>query len=116
MYIKSEETQKIKNPKTKKSKVLCSLKRQYRLALSCTPIENHLGELWNLFNFILPGLLGTLESFNRKFAVPIERFEDHLARQKLKKIIRPFILRRNKSQVLEEVPPRTEITLQVEMT
>jgi superfamily II DNA or RNA helicase/predicted RNA-binding protein YlqC (UPF0109 family) len=110
-----DEAQAIKNMETKRSRAAMSLNGKFKLLTTGTPIENHLGELWNLFNFILPGLLGTLESFNRKFAVPIERFEDHLARQKLKKIIRPFILRRNKSQVLEELPPRTEITLQVEM-
>ncbi len=110
-----DEAQAIKNMETKRSRAAMSLNGRFRLLTTGTPIENHLGELWNLFNFILPGLLGSLESFNRRFAVPIERFGDQLARRKLKKLIRPFILRRTKTQVLEELPPRTEITLQVEM-
>jgi superfamily II DNA or RNA helicase/predicted RNA-binding protein YlqC (UPF0109 family) len=110
-----DEAQAIKNMETKRSRAAMSLTGKFRLLTTGTPIENHLGELWNLFNFILPGLLGSLESFNRRFAVPIERFGDHVARRKLKKLIRPFILRRSKAQVLEELPPRTEITLQVEM-
>ncbi|MDX2433092.1 MAG: DEAD/DEAH box helicase [Desulfobacterales bacterium] len=110
-----DEAQAIKNMETKRSRAAMSLNGRFKLLTTGTPIENHLGELWNLFNFILPGLLGSLESFNRRFAVPIERFGDHVARRKLKKLIRPFILRRSKAQVLEELPPRTEITLQVEM-
>jgi hypothetical protein len=110
-----DEAQAIKNMETKRSRAAMSLNGRFKLLTTGTPIENHLGELWNLFNFILPGLLGSLESFNRRFAVPIERFGDQLARRKLKKLIRPFILRRSKAQVLEELPPRTEITLQVEM-
>jgi len=81
-----------------------------------TPIENHLGELWNLFHFINPGLLGSLERFNQRFATPIEQQGDRAARQRLKQLIRPFILRRLKSDVLTELPPRTEITLHVELS
>ena len=110
-----DEAQAIKNMETKRSRAAMSLNGRFKLLTTGTPIENHLGELWNLYNFILPGLLGSLESFNRRFAVPIERFGDHVARRKLKKLIRPFMLRRIKAQVLEELPPRTEITLQVEM-
>lgn len=110
-----DEAQAIKNLETKRSRAAMSLNGRFKLLTTGTPIENHLGELWNLFNFILPGLLGSLESFNQRFAIPIERHGDKLARKKLKKFIRPFILRRTKSQVLEELPPRTEITLQVEM-
>jgi len=111
-----DEAQAIKNMGTKRSRAAMSLNGRFKLLTTGTPIENHLGELWNLFNFIIPGLLGSLESFNQRFAVPIERFDDHVAKRKLKKLIRPFILRRNKAQVLEELPPRTEITLQVEMS
>jgi SNF2 family DNA or RNA helicase len=110
-----DEAQAIKNMETKRSRAAMSLTGRFKLLTTGTPIENHLGELWNLFNFILPGLLGSLESFNRRFAVPIERFGDNVAKRKLKKLIRPFMLRRNKAQVLEELPSRTEITLQVEM-
>jgi len=110
-----DEAQAIKNMETKRSRAAMSLNGRFKLLTTGTPVENHLGELWNLFNFIIPGLLGSLESFNQRFAVPIERFGDQVARRKLKKLIRPFILRRTKAQVLEELPPRTEITLQVEM-
>jgi len=110
-----DEAQAIKNMETKRSRAAMSLNGRFKLLTTGTPIENHLGELWNLFNFIIPGLLGSLESFNQRFAIPIERYGDQVARRKLRKLIRPFILRRNKAQVLEELPPRTEITLQVEM-
>jgi SNF2 family DNA or RNA helicase len=111
-----DEAQAIKNAATKRSKAAMSLKARFKLITTGTPIENHLGELWNLFHFINPGLLGTLSSFNERFAVPIERYQDREARLKLKKLIRPFILRRIKSEVLEELPSRTEITLDVEMS
>ncbi|MEN8200927.1 MAG: DEAD/DEAH box helicase, partial [Thermodesulfobacteriota bacterium] len=106
----------IKNAATKRSKAAMALQAKFKLITTGTPVENHLGELWNLFHFINPGLLGTLNRFNERFAVPIERFHNRDARLKLKKLIRPFILRRIKSQVLEELPERTEITLEVEMS
>lgn len=93
-----------------------ALQAEFKLITTGTPIENHLGELWNLFHFINPGLLGTLSSFNERFAAPIERFQDRDAKIHLKKLIQPFILRRIKSQVLEELPSRTEVTLDVEMS
>ena len=110
-----DEAQAIKNSATKRSRAAMALKSRFRLITTGTPIENHLGELWNLFHFINPGLLGTLTSFNERFAMPIERYQDRDTRLKLKKLIRPFILRRIKSQVLEELPSRTEITLEIEM-
>ena len=111
-----DEAQAIKNSATKRSRAAMSLKSKFRLITTGTPIENHLGELWNLFHFINPGLLGSLTSFNERYALPIERHQDREARRKLKKLIRPFILRRIKSQVLEELPSRTEITLDVELS
>jgi SNF2 family DNA or RNA helicase len=91
------------------------LKGKFRMATTGTPIETHLGELWNLFRFLNPHFLGSLESFNRRFAAPIERDGDKEARLRLKKVLQPFILRRNKEQVLEELPSKTEITLRVEL-
>jgi SNF2 family DNA or RNA helicase len=111
-----DEAQAIKNSATKRSQAAMSLQAQFKLITTGTPIENHLGELWNLFHFINPGLLGSLNSFNERFAIPIERYQDREAKLKLKKLIRPFILRRIKSQVLEELPSRTEVTLDVEMS
>jgi SNF2 family DNA or RNA helicase len=110
-----DEAQSIKNAATKRSKAAMRLKAKFRLITTGTPIENHLGELWNLFNFINPGLLGTYKQFNARFGIPIEKHGDRTARRQLKKLIRPFMLRRIKSQVLDELPPRTEITLRVEM-
>jgi len=111
-----DEAQAIKNAATKRSRAAMSLQARFKLITTGTPIENHLGELWNLFHFINPGLLGSISTFNERFAIPIERYHDREAKMKLKKLIRPFILRRIKSQVLDELPPRTEITLEVEMT
>lgn len=111
-----DEAQAIKNFATKRSQAAMGLQGQFKILTTGTPIENHLGELWNLFRFINPGLLGSLDNFNQKFANPIERYQDRSARQKLKKLIQPFILRRTKTQVLQELPSRTEVTLQVELS
>lgn len=111
-----DEAQAIKNMATKRSHAAMALQGGFKLLTTGTPIENHLGELWNLFRFINPGLLGSLESFNLRFANPIERYQDKQAKQQLKKLIQPFILRRTKTQVLEELPSRTEITLHVDLS
>ena len=114
--VVADEAQAFKNPQTKRSKAVMALQADFRMIATGTPIENHLGELWNLFQFINPGLLGSLERFNQRFAAPIEQQGDRAARQRLKQLIRPFILRRLKSDVLTELPPRTEITLHVELS
>ena len=111
-----DEAQAIKNIATKRSRAAMELDGNFKMITTGTPIENHLGELWNLFNFINPGLLGSLDQFNQRYALAIEKDKDKNARKKLKKLIQPFILRRLKSQVLEELPPRTEVTLQVNMS
>jgi superfamily II DNA or RNA helicase len=111
-----DEAQAIKNFATKRSKAAMALQSEFKILTTGTPIENHLGELWNLFRFINPGLLGSLDHFNVNFANPIERYQDKQARSKLKKLIQPFLLRRTKNQVLQELPDRTEITLHVELS
>jgi SNF2 family DNA or RNA helicase/tetratricopeptide (TPR) repeat protein len=111
-----DEAQAIKNTATKRSQAAMNLQSGFKLITTGTPIENHLGELWNLFRFINPGLLGSLDHFNTNYANPIERSQDKEARNQLKKLIQPFILRRTKNQVLKELPSRTEVTLQVELT
>ncbi len=111
-----DEAQAIKNMTTKRSQAAMNLKGSFKLITTGTPIENHLGELWNLFRFINPGLLGSFESFNQRFAIPIEKYQDKVVRNKLKKLIQPFLLRRTKNQVLEELPSRTEILLHVELS
>ncbi len=111
-----DEAQAIKNRNTKRSKTVMNLQGDFRLITTGTPIENHLGELWNLFNFINPGLLGKHEFFSEKFALPIEKTKDENARKTLQKLIKPFTLRRRKNQVLDDLPAKTEIVLTVEMS
>ncbi|MFT6387416.1 MAG: superfamily II DNA or RNA helicase [Cellvibrionaceae bacterium] len=111
--IVADEAQALKNANTKRSKAAMTLKAKFKMVTTGTPIENHLGELWSLFCFINPGLLGSLDSFNSRFANPIQNQQDKLARQHLKRLVQPFILRRLKADVLPELPARTEITINV---
>lgn len=110
-----DEAQAIKNAQTKRSQAVMALQADFRVIATGTPVENHLGELWNLFRFINPGLLGSQDSFNSRFTTPIEQ-GDAAARRALKTLIQPFILRRLKSQVLDELPARTEITYKVPLS
>jgi SNF2 family DNA or RNA helicase len=111
-----DEAQAIKNMTTRRSQAAMGLQSDFRLIMTGTPLENHLGELWNLFQFINPGLLGSLESFQHRYSVPVERDHCVETRRRLKKLIQPFLLRRTKTQVLQELPSRTETTLQVELS
>ncbi|SFC70019.1 DEAD/DEAH box helicase [Massilia yuzhufengensis] len=115
-----DEAQAIKNMHTKRSQAVMALKGDFRMAATGTPLENHLGELWNLFRFINPGLLGSADQFQLRFAGPIEKAQDKRAeagaRTRLRRLTQPFILRRTKAQVLTELPPRTEIVVPVELT
>jgi SNF2 family DNA or RNA helicase len=111
-----DEAQFIKNAQTKTSQAIRRIEADWRIGLSGTPLENHLGELWSLFRTISPGLLGSWERFRQRFADPIERLKDDQRRQSLARLVRPFILRRTKDKVLRELPPRTEITLQAELS
>jgi superfamily II DNA or RNA helicase len=111
-----DEAQAVKNAATKRSQAVMALKGDFRIAVTGTPLENHLGELWNLFRFINPGLLGSLEQFNVRFATPIEKERDTDARARLRRLIQPFMLRRTKTQVLAELPTRTEIVRDVELS
>ena len=104
-----DEAQAIKNPSTKRAQAVMKLEATMRLATTGTPMENHLLELWTLFKFLNPGLLGSRQDFTRRYARPIEREGDQAVRRQLKRLIRPFILRRTKDQVLEELPERTEV-------
>jgi SNF2 family DNA or RNA helicase len=109
-----DEGQNIKNALTKRSQAVMDLQAGFRLVLSGTPVENHLAELWNLFRFLNPGLLGTIEQFRKRFQEPIERDQDAHALNRLRRMVSPFLLRRTKAQVLKELPPRTEIVLELE--
>ncbi|MDD4192549.1 MAG: DEAD/DEAH box helicase, partial [Mangrovibacterium sp.] len=107
-----DEAHAIKNAHTKSSKAAMNIRGGFKLALTGTPIQNHLGELWNLFNFCNPGLLGTLPQFTDRFVK-----QDTLPqRGHLKKLITPFILRHTKNKVLDELPPKTEITYSVALS
>jgi len=111
-----DEAQAIKNAATKRSSAAMNLNGGFRMICTGTPIENRLSELWNLFRFINPGLLGSEERFRERFVRPIEGGRDALASHVLKAIVQPFILRRTKSQVLEDLPPRTEVMRLVELS
>ncbi|MYA66167.1 MAG: DEAD/DEAH box helicase [Gammaproteobacteria bacterium] len=113
--IVADEAQAFKNAATKRSKAVMALTGDFRMIATGTPVENHLGELWNLFAFVNPGLLGPREAFNEKFAYPIENRNDRQAAAALRQLVRPFILRRLKSEVLAELPPLTEIVVHVEL-
>ena len=104
-----DEAQYIKNPGSKATQAACELVARQRLCLSGTPLENHLGELWSLFHFLLPGWLGDVKTFNRDYRVPIERQGSDERLQHLNARIKPFLLRRTKEQVATELPPKTEI-------
>ncbi len=109
----ADEAQAIKNATTKRSQAVFELNADFRLALSGTPVENRLSELWSIMRFANPGLLGTLPRFNERFATPIERDKDRNAQHTLRRLIAPFLLRRTKSQVLQELPPRTELIIKI---
>lgn len=107
-----DEAHIIKNYATKTSKAIMNLKGDFRLALTGTPLQNHMGEIWNLFNFINPGLLGSLKHFADTYIKP----GDDASKKLLRKLIRPFILRRTKSAVLDELPPKTEIIKKIKLS
>lgn len=111
-----DEAHNIKNRDTKSSKAAMNLNGQFRLMLTGTPIQNHLGEIWNLFNFTNPGLLGSFDHFAAKFINPIEQSNDKVRQRELKRILQPFMLRRTKSEVLDELPTKTEIIHRVELS
>jgi SNF2 family DNA or RNA helicase len=109
-----DEAQALKNTETKRAQASQRIDAAFRVALTGTPIENYLDELWSLFNTINPGLLGSRDAFQKRFVTPIEGGRGGNAREALRALIRPFILRRTKSAVLSELPPRTELTVEVE--
>ena len=111
-----DEAQAIKNAATKRSSAAMDLVGDFRMICTGTPVENRLAELWNLFRFINPGLLGSEDRFRDRFVRPIEIDHDSHARATLKALVQPFILRRTKSQVLEDLPARTEVMRLVELT
>ena len=104
----------MKNAATQRARAVGALDAGFRLALSGTPVENRLADLWSIMNLINPGLLGTANQFGERFAGPIEKQRDIPTRQRLRRMVSPFLLRRTKAQVLQDLPPRTEIIHRVE--
>lgn len=107
-YIILDESQIIKNPISKISRSVRSLKSKFKLVLSGTPVENSVLDLWSQMSFVNPGLLGNHHFFNDNFVIPIDKKQDFDKAEKLQSIIKPFILRRTKQQVAAELPPKTE--------
>ncbi|NNC87873.1 MAG: DEAD/DEAH box helicase [Akkermansiaceae bacterium] len=111
-----DEAQHIKNPTAKVARAACRLQAAQRLCLSGTPVENHLGDLWSLMRFLIPGFLGSLDHFRTRFQHPIEKDEDEECRAALQQRLGPLILRRNKDEVATELPPKTILVHPVELT
>jgi len=111
-----DEAQAVKNSRSKTAQAIASFDAQWSVALTGTPVENHLGELWSLFHLVSPGVLGGWDQFRNRFATPIEKHSDDNARRSLANRMQPFVLRRSKSQVLKELPPRTEMNLYVDLS
>jgi len=111
-----DEAQAIKNASTKRWQYATQLKGRCRVALTGTPIENHLGEIWSIFHFLNPGLLGTQTSFQNKFLLPIEKTGSAVLKRTLKNLVSPYILRRTKSEVLQDLPPKIEQSILIEST
>ena len=107
-YIILDESQNIKNPASKSFKSVKTLKSKHKLILSGTPVENTVNDLWTQMSFINPGLLGSQSLFYTEFVIPIEKKKDEEKASKLQALIKPFVLRRTKTQVATELPPKTE--------
>jgi superfamily II DNA or RNA helicase len=112
-YVILDEAQYIKNPASKMAQAACALRARHRLCLTGTPLENHLGELWSLFHFLMPGFLGEADAFRRHWRRPIESGENPHRREVLAKRVAPLLLRRTRNQVLQELHPRTDIVRSV---
>jgi SNF2 family DNA or RNA helicase len=111
-----DEAQNIKNHATQAAKAAVRLRSHFRFVTTGTPIENNLTELWSLFQFLNPHLLKGIRDFRDRFLNPIEKSDSYAARKRLNRLISPFILRRTKENVLDDLPPLTEITLTVDLS
>ncbi len=110
-----DEAQTVKNAQSQSAEAVRKIDTRHRLCLTGTPLENHLGELWSQFDFLLPGFLGSGKQFTRHWRTPIEKQGDLARRDLLARRIRPFILRRKKEDVAQELPPKTIIVRSVEL-
>ncbi len=114
-YLILDEAQVIKNPRARAAKLARDINARHRLCLTGTPMENHLGELWALFDFLMPGFLGDNKLFTQRFRGPIEKHGDEEQRQRLVRRVTPFLLRRTKTEVAKELPKKTEIIRSVQL-
>jgi SNF2 family DNA or RNA helicase len=105
-----DEAQNIKNPSAKRTQAIRRLEADYRVALTGTPVENRLSELWSIMQFLNPGYLGSQKSFRERFARPIERYQDQEAAKRLRKLVQPFVLRRVKTDpdIIQDLPEKME--------
>lgn len=108
-YLILDEAQQIKNPRSQAARLVRTIKAKHRLCLTGTPMENHLGELWAQFDFLLPGFLGDQQHFIRHYRTPIEKHGDHDRLRRLTQRTAPFMLRRTKEIVASELPPKSEL-------
>ncbi|MFQ5738567.1 MAG: SNF2-related protein [Acidobacteriota bacterium] len=115
-YLILDEAQNIKNPQTRNARSVKKIRAQHRLALTGTPIENSVLELWSIFDFLMPGFLGKLTHFERRYAKPIMKRQDRSRLEQLSSHVRPFILRRLKSEVAPELPPKVEQNIYCQLT
>ncbi len=111
-----DEAQQIKNPASQRARAAFSLRAAYRVAATGTPVENHLGDLWSLFHFLNPALLGPWRTFRHRFVLPVERDNDQARREVLRSLVQPYLLRRTKAQVLRELPQVTSLLHEVRLT
>ena len=113
-----DEAQHIKNPPTKQTAAIRALRTKFRIALTGTPVENRLSELWSIMEFCCPGYLGTQNDFRKRFALPVERHRDKRQAERLRQLVRPFILRRLKTDpnVISDLPPLVETRQQIPLT
>ena len=111
-----DEAHTIKNRDTKMSKAAMKLQGKFRILLTGTPVQNNLSEIWNLMQFANPELLGSFQQFSDRFITPIEKMHDKASQQVLRRMIAPFILRRTKNDVLNELPEKTEVTRKVQLS
>jgi non-specific serine/threonine protein kinase len=114
-YVVLDESQAIKNPASKVTKAACLLKTKHRLCMSGTPLQNNTFDIFAQMNFLNPGMLGSVEFFRQEFAIPIDKFGEPDRKDHLRKLLYPFILRRTKEQVAQDLPEKTETILYCEM-
>jgi hypothetical protein len=114
-HVILDEAQYIKNAKSSTTQIVGALNAQYRLCLTGTPLENHLGELWSIFHFLMPGFLGDDTAFKQQYRTPIERHADFERQNQLVRRLKPFLLRRKKHDVVKELPEKSQIVVPLEL-